>query len=58
MSAWGPLGQIGWGPLGHLLHILYDPFLIYKAAELTEKAFARSFTIEKNYFLIQSHFPS
>jgi len=56
----GCLGTFGTdrvGTLGTPTSHPGQPILIYKAAELTAKAFAMSFTVEKITSLIQSHFP-
>ena len=47
MAACGPLGKNRLGAFGTPTSHPGRPTLIYKAAELTAKAFARSFTIEK-----------
>ena len=49
MAACGPLGKNRLGTFGTPTSHPGRPILIYKAAELTAKAFARSFTIEKSF---------
>jgi len=53
----GTFGTDRVGTLGTPTSHPGQPILIYKAAELTEKAFARSFTIEKITFSFRAASP-